>query len=271
MWLPWSYMNMTTKNTIFSRYLSEYLKADSKRKGEILDHVSDVTTMHRKSVIRKFLKLQRNGGVVFEKRGRKIYYTSDVVVALKSIWFAASGVCGELVYPVITEYVAILKRDGLWEHSMEVTENLLQMSEATVKRRVASFMLSKQARKGISTTNPSQIKEIIPIFTGPWRDKPPGFGQIDTVVHCGSSLVGDMAFSVNHTDVATLWVSFRAQWNKGQRATQESLASMKAKVPFPIQGNLFILALPFAWRKTRLPKYVVLATSKTWIRTCRRY
>ena len=181
MWLPWSYMNMTTKNTIFSRYLSEYLKADSKRKGEILDHVSDVTTMHRKSVIRKFLKLQRNGGVVFEKRGRKIYYTSDVVVALKSIWFAASGVCGELVYPVITEYVAILKRDGLWEHSMEVTEKLLQMSEATVKRRVASFMLSKQARKGISTTNPSQIKEIIPIFTGPWRDKPPGFGQIEPI------------------------------------------------------------------------------------------
>jgi len=110
------------------------------------------------------------------------------------------------------------------------------MSEATIKRRVALFMGSKQMKKGKSSTRPSQLKEIIPIFTGPWEGKPPGFGQIDTVVHCGSSLLGDLVYSVNYTDISTLWVSFSAQWNKGQKATRDSLKRIKEKVPFTILG-----------------------------------
>jgi len=229
-------MNMTTKNNVFARYLSEYLKATEERKGEILDHVCDVTKVHRKSAIRKFAKLQMNGGVLFDKRGRKTYYTSDVTLALKTVWEATSELCGELVYPVIEEYVAILRRDGMWPHSEEATDKLLRMSGATVKRRVAIFMGAKEPKKGKSATSPSKLKEIIPIFTGPWKDKPPGFGQIDTVVHCGSSLLGDMAFSVNFTDISTLWLSLAAQWNKGQRATTASLQRIEGKVPFPILG-----------------------------------
>jgi len=229
-------MNMTTKNNIFVRYLSEYLKASEDRKGEILDHICDVISVHRKSAIRKFRKLQLNGGVRFEKRGRKVYFTADVTPALKTVWEASSKICGELVFPIIGEYCEILKRDGMWPHSEDVTKKLLEMSEATVKRRVAVFMGAKEPSRGKSATSPSKLKEIIPIFTGPWRDKPPGFGQVDTVVHCGASLLGDMAFSVNYTDIATLWTSFAAQWNKGQRATIDSLARIKQKVPFPIKG-----------------------------------
>lgn len=229
-------MNMTTKNTIFVRYLDEYLLATDERKKVILDHVCDVTLIHRKSAIRKFRKLQFSGKFVLEKRGRKIYYTADVSLALKTIWQAASELCGELIYPIIDEYVQILKRDDMWSPSDETTTKLLAMSQATVKRRVAVFMGSKEPSQGKSATNPSRLKEIIPIFTGPWQDKGPGYGQVDTVVHCGSSLLGDLVFSVNYTDVATLWLSLSAQWNKGQRATRDSLARIQSKVPFVILG-----------------------------------
>jgi len=124
----------------------------------------------------------------------------------------------------------------MWIESKEVTEKLLKISEATVKRRVGKFLKDKNFRRGLSSTKPSELKEIIPIFTGPWKDKPPGHGQIDTVVHCGGSLNGDMVYSVNYTDVATLWVSFAAQWNKGQQATLGSLKRIKEKVPFSILG-----------------------------------
>jgi len=120
------------------------------------------------------------------------------------------------------------KRDEMWQHGNEATEKLLEMSIATVKRKTGSFVKARKPR-GISTTKPSHLKEIIPIFTGPWKSKPPGYGQIDTVVHCGNSLRGDMVYSVNYTDVATLWVSFSAQWNKGQEATQRSLSRIKQK------------------------------------------
>jgi len=229
-------MNMATKKDIFTRYLSEYLAASKIRKSEILAHICDVTSMHRKAVIRTLGRMQLNGGVRQEKRGRKTYYTPDVNEALRVIWQAASEVCGELVHPIIREYVAILQRDGMWLHSEETTKKLLAMSEATVKRRVGHFQGSRLDGRGISATNPSALKEIIPIVTSEWADKPPGYGQVDTVVHCGSSLKGDMIFSVNYTDLATLRVSFRAQWNKGFHATKESLIIMQRKVPFPILG-----------------------------------
>jgi hypothetical protein len=229
-------MNMTTKKDIFARYLSEYLKTNRQRKGEILDHVTDVVKIHRKAATRKFKVLQMRDSSIEEKRGRREYYTPDCTAALKTIWETASEICGELLHPVIEEYILILKRDKMWAHSSEATKKLLQMSEATTKRKVGKFLKARNFRKGVSTTKPSQIKEIIPIFTGPWEGKPPGFGQIDTLVHCGGSLLGNMAFSVNYTDVATLWVSFHAQLNKGQQATRDSLKRIKEKVPFRICG-----------------------------------
>ena len=227
---------MTTKKDIFDRYLKEYLKADKQRKGEILTTVCDITKMHKKAAIRKFKKLQMRHGRDQEKRGRKTYYTPDVSVALRTVWEAGSEICGELLHPIIEEYVTILQRDKMWDHPQTTTVKLLRMSESTTKRRVGEFMKSRIPCKGKSATNPSKLKEIIPIFTGPWEDKPPGFGQVDTVVHCGNSLIGDLIYSVNYTDVSTLWVSFSAQWNKGQKATRNSLLRIAEKVPFPIKG-----------------------------------
>lgn len=229
-------MNMTTKKDIFARYLSEYLKTSKERKGEILDHVVDVVKTHRKAAVRKFRRLQLKDNSQPEGRGRKAYYTPDSVAALKTVWEAASEICEELIHPIIADYVKIFQRDNQWTHTTEATKKLLKMSEATVKRKVGNFLKARKRRKGISATKPSNLKEIIPIFTGPWTDKPPGYGQIDTVVHCGSSLLGDMAYSVNYTDVCVLWNSFSAQWNKGEKATKISLEKIEHKVPFPILG-----------------------------------
>lgn len=229
-------MTMTTKNEIFSRYLREYIKANKARKGEILINVCDTTGMHKKAAIRKFRQLQLKGASKIEKRGRRQVYTPDSIAALKTVWEAASEICGELLHPVIPDYVSILKRDGLWPHTETAAKKLLAMSEATVKRKVGKFLKARNWRKGQSTTKPSDLKEIIPIFTGPWDDLDPGNGQLDTVVHCGHTLLGNMAYTVNYTDVPTLWVSFGAQMNKGQRATRDNLKRIKAKVPFPITG-----------------------------------
>jgi len=229
-------MTMTTKNEIFSRYLGEYLKANKERKGEILQSVCEVTGTHRKAAIRKFRRLQMKDKSIPDRRGRKQYFTPDAIAALKTVWEAASEICGELLYPIIKDYVRILQRDKLWEHSSLATEKLLLMSEGTVKRKVGNFMKARTPRNGLSSTKPSNLKEIIPIFTGPWESKGPGHGQIDTVVHCGHTLLGDMAFTVNYTDVALLWISLSAQWNKGQIATKNSLKQIGEKTPFKILG-----------------------------------
>lgn len=233
--------------------MPEYLKAPLWRKGEILDHVSDVTRMHRKAAIRKFKWLQMRDSSIPDRRGRKIYYTPDATAALKDIWSAANEPCGELLHPLINEYVAILKQDGMWTHSQEATDKLLEMKEHTVRRRVANFLKAGRKRKGISTTKPSHLKAIIPIFKGPWQDLPPGHGQLDTVAHCGNTLLGDFVFTVNYTDAATYWVIPRAQWNKGQQATVASMKTIQKRLPVrwlgahPDTGSEFINWVAKEW------------------------
>jgi hypothetical protein len=168
-----------------------------------------------------------------DRRGRAVYYTPDVTAALKEIWDIGDEACGELLHPQIKEYVLILKRDKMWKHSDEATEKLLVMSEHTVRRCVAEFEKARGGRYGLSSTRPSALKSIIPIFKGPWKDLPPGHEQIDTVAHCGESLLGDFVYSLSVIDSAVYWTNTRAQWNKGQEATAVSMDAIKHTLPFP--------------------------------------
>jgi len=245
---------METKKNIFEEHLSAYLKADKQGKGEILKHVCFVTGMWDKSAIRKFKALQMKDIGHQDHRGKTEYYGPEVTVALKAVWEAGNEVCGELLHPMIAEYVEILKRDDMWEYNNTVTDKLLAMSMATVKRRVGKFKKAHKARKGISDTKPSHIKHLVPIFIGPWQGKPPGFGQIDTVRHSNSAS-GDAAYTLNYTDAATLASVFRAQWNKGQTATKQSMESIKKLMPFlwlgahPDTGSEFLNYMVIGWCK----------------------
>lgn len=245
-------MNMETKNQIFKRYKKEYFKAKTLKEGgrktltRILGIVCEVTGIKRKSAIRKFNNLQTKDSSAGETRGRPLLYTPDVISALKEVWEAGGEVCGELTKPIIREYVSIFQRDGAWNHSDETTGKLLAMSEGTVKLRVGGFMKVRRKGRGFSSTSPSALRHIIPIFHGDWSDKPPGTGQVDTVAHCGHSLTGDISYTLNYTDISTLWVILRSQWNKGQVATQESLFRIKNNLTWklilihPDTGSEFI-------------------------------
>lgn len=223
---------METKNNIFREYLEQYLKGNKQEKGRVLNHICFVTKMHRKAAIRKFGVLQMRHPLTEEHRGRRVYYTADVTAALREIWEIGNEVCGELLHPLIGEYVDILIRDKMWNHSDIATGKLRAMSISTIKRRVGLFVTAKRRRKGISATRPSQLKHIIPTFNGPWRALPPGHGQIDTVIH-NDSLLGDSVYTLNYTDSATCLCIPRAQWNKGQDATRESMKEIKKILPFP--------------------------------------
>lgn len=227
---------MTTKNDIYREHLKEWLlaKKDKKKRGEIIKHICFVTKVHPKSVPRSFRRLQLRGSDQAEKRGRKVCYTLDVVAALKNVWNMASEPCGENLYGILGEYVRILTRDGDWDYGEQVTAKLLNMSLGTMKKRVATFVRKQFLIHGKSTTEPSSIHTLIPLRTGPWDTDPVGTLQIDTVAHCGGSVAGDFIYTVNSTDVSTLWGARRAQWNKGQVVTVESMKAMEKTFPFPV-------------------------------------
>jgi hypothetical protein len=254
-------MTMKTKTDIFNEYLGEYLKADKERKGKVLDHVCFVTKMHRKAAIRKFRALQLRDPCKQEKRGRNEYYGPDVTFALKEIWEIGNEVCGELLFPMINEYIEILRRDKLWKHGDVATSKLRAMKLATVKRRVGNFLKARGRRGGVGATSPSHLKHIIPTFNGPWKELPPGNGQIDTVLHKDTAL-GDAVYTLNYTDSAVCLVIPRAQWNKGQEATLLSMKEIKERLPYPWllahpdSGSEFINHLANDWFEENKIKFV---------------
>ena len=236
----------------FQKYKEEYWKANKKRKGEILNVMIELTEMHKKSIVRKFHKLQfidvASKISTPIRKGRPCIYDLETISALKRLWELSEKLCGELLHPMIKEYLKQYRNNGDWKYSDEIDQKLLQMSLSTVKRRTLEFFKKDYStfHKGISTTKSSSIKTIIPIRDASWFEAKIGEGQLDTVVHCGNSLWGDMAYTLNYTDFKTYWTELRAQMNKGQIATQKSLFCIKEKLPFnlleihPDTGSEFI-------------------------------
>jgi len=228
-------MTMATKKDILKTHLKEWLKAKGNRKkrAEITANICFVTKMHKKSVSRAFRREQLRDSAAANKSGRPVVFGPDVTAALKDVCEAANYPCGEILFPIIAEYVEIMKRDGRWKHCDSTTDKLLLAKEHTIRRRVSDMRKKYHFGKGLSSTKPSYLKSIIPIFKGPWNDLSPGNGQIDTVAHCDSSLAGDFVYSLNYIDSATYWTTTTAQWNKGQMNTIESMKTIKNRLPFP--------------------------------------
>lgn len=229
---------MATKHEVLKAHLAEWLQArkSKKRRGQMIQMICQAIQLHPKSVPRAFKRLQMRGLKAKERPGRPRLHNFEVIAALKELWEIGDQCCGELLHPVIPEYVAILKRDSEWKYGVAITTQLLDMSLGTLKRRVLGLTKKYGMRRGMSSTKPSALKSIIPIFKGPWKNISPGMGQIDTVAHCGNSLTGDFIYTVNYIDAATYWVIPRAQWNKGQQTTANSLLHIRANLPFPLKG-----------------------------------
>jgi hypothetical protein len=241
-------MNMANKKGVFEEKKKEYFAAGKKRRGEILDAVVEVSGLTRKGAIKHFRRLQTRTAFHEERRGRPTYYLPDTIAALHDVWEIGSEACGENLHPMIGEYIDTQVVRGTWRHSDEATGKLRAMSLGSVKKHVGAFTRTRISFGGKSTTTKSTTISMVPIRMDGWSTAETGVLQIDTVAHCGASTAGDYVFTVNGTDVATLWGTRHAQWNKGQEATKESLASMRESAPFawtevhPDSGSEFINA-----------------------------
>lgn len=244
--------------TIIEEQFQVYVKAGTKQKTEIIDHVEAVTKINRKSVIRSFGRMRkRSGWKAPPKLGRPKSYTAETDAALAFIWEQYDYPCGERLYPDIAEIVRIFKRDGLWNYGDQATNQLLYMSLGFVKIRCTNFANNKGLLRGQSTTRSGELLKSIPVFFGSWTDKGAGHGQIDTVVHSGPKLMGDMVYTVNYVDVATYWQEPVAQLNKSERATVRSAETIRKRLPVtmlgmhPDSGSEFINTLLLRWAKER--------------------
>jgi hypothetical protein len=228
-------MTAKTKKEYARITAERYGRAEKRdEKAKILDEFCATLRCHRKTGIRKLR------GVFHDRPGRRSrekLYSAEADALLMEVWEAYGCLCGERLHPFLAEGISVLERCGHVRAAESAKGEVLAMSCATVKRRIAGHKKRFGGGKGLSATKPgSLLKRHIPIQTQSWDLKRPGFLEMDLVAHCGGSLSGDFIFTLQTVDILTTWTERKAVMGKGQKAVFAGILDIEGKLPFPVLG-----------------------------------
>jgi hypothetical protein len=239
---------MTSRAEITTRFAKAYARAAKTDKGKVLDQVVEVTGWSRDNARRRLAAAAMRppgSGRSSTKRPRKpraAKYSYDALKVLQRVWAASGGQCGKYLGASMR-----LQLDGLQRHdelafgrgrySPAVREELLEMSAATIDRYLAPAKAKDQI-SGVSTTKPSPLlrNSIKVRKAGDEVDDGPGFFEGDTVAHCGPTLKGDFARTLNLTDVHTGWVFTRTVRNNANTHILGALKAGVHEIPYEVTG-----------------------------------
>ena len=226
-------MSREGKREVVERLRHRYLQAGRVEKSKILDEFVALSGLHRKSAIRALRQGYERGR---ERRGRKRVYTGSVVAALVEVWRVCGCICGKRLQPFLPEVVPILEQHGELQLDDESRQLLLQMSAATIDRKLQRFR--QQQGRGLSTTKPGTLlKQSIPLRTfAEWDDVQPGFLEMDLVAHCGETTVGQYLNTLTATDIATGWTECFLLRHRSQLAVAAAMDDLRRRLPFPLLG-----------------------------------
>lgn len=223
---------------------TEYLKAIIKRykegtkaqKSLILDEFCAATKYHRKHAIRLLRGFKRFTKPHPKHRGPKPAYDSpELLEALKKVWLAANQPCAPRLKALLPLWLPSYG-PTLGELSPKVQKALDTISSSTINRllKPARFQYKKRGR---ATTKPGTLlRKQIPLKTNQWDETRPGFLEADTVAHCGDTVAGMFAFTIDCVDIATSWTEQRAVWGKGETGVLEQIRHIEQSLPFPLLG-----------------------------------
>jgi hypothetical protein len=226
-------MSNTAKREYIDAIRERYRCASKRGKKRILDECCQVCRYNRKYAIRVLNAPSRSSRAHVSRRpGPPRQYTHpDILRFLKRLWKASNLACGKRLKVMIALWLPFDQ-----SIAAEARERLNAISPATIDRLLAPLR-HLHTKRGLATTKPgSLLKKHIPIKTNQWDEHIPGFLEADTVAHCGSSMAGMFAFTLNAVDIATNWSEQRALWGKGEQGTLAALTSIEAALPFRVRG-----------------------------------
>lgn len=236
---------MTKQST--KEYLKEvrprYHAAGKLEQSTLLDEIVKVCGFNRKYVIRVLNKKRRPKlpfalSCTEKKPGRpKEYHAAEVLAFLLRVWHASNQACSKRLKAVLHLWLAKYEEATGVALSLEHQVLMLRMSHSTIDRLLAHERARYRVGKGRVTTKPGTLlKKRIPIKTNQWDEDRPGFLEIDTVGHCGTSTAGMFALTLNTVDIASCWVEPRAVWGKGEHGVVLAFTDIEGSLPFELQG-----------------------------------
>lgn len=229
-------MDMHSRNEYLRVLRERYLKAGTrKEKSRILDEYCSNTGQARKYVIRKI-----GPGVDLRPRQRKKRqetYDGEVKAALARVWEIFDYPCGQRLKPVLQTEVERLRRLGELKISDDVALKLRGISSATIDRKLAHQREVSHLLRSRGGPKPGSIlKQKIPIRLTEWDTSKVGYVEMDLVVHCGSSTLGEYINTLSTTEVSSGWWEGEAIMGKSQEYTFQALKRVRERIPFECKG-----------------------------------
>jgi len=210
-----------------------YFKASKKDKGKMLDHATQVTGLHRKSLMR-LLKNQKEFLNGKKRCGARVKYSSDLLLPhIEYLWVEIGKLSVKRMKAAYIDWLPPYNENG-------VTNNikfLLQKMSSTTLGRFLKKIRENQEQKsrGLCSTHPAQyMQNKVPINTLDSTVTREGYIQADTVAHCGTKLEGNFISSLTLTDIHSTWTANRALYTKKGPIVKKALNHMIDNLPFDI-------------------------------------
>jgi transposase InsO family protein len=235
---------MAVRVEITAKYARAYAKAAKKDKGRLLGEVVAVTGWSRDNARRRLARAAepRPRRVKPARRPRARKFSYDAAKVLQRVWAFAGYECGKYLAVTMPALLDALERHGELvygraRYSLQVRAELLGMSAATIDRYLAPAR-AKDPLHGVAATRPGPLlRTSIQIRrAGDEVEAVPGFFEGDTVAHCGPTLKGEFARTLNLTDMHTGWVFTRSVRNNAHVHILAALNTAIENIPFQVTG-----------------------------------
>ena len=228
-------MDMHSRNEYLKVIRESYFKADRREeKTQLLNEYCRNTGQSRKYVITKIHKADLRPR---QRKKRKEIYDGQVKAALAKTWEIFDCPCGQRLKPLLEIEVDRLRELEEIEISNEVALKLKMMSSATIDRKLKHQREYLYLLRSKSGPRPNYVlKQKIPIKLTEWDTSKVGYMEVDLVVHCGSSTLGEYINTVSSTEVSSGWWEGEAIMGKSQEHSFWALKEIRERTPFEWKG-----------------------------------
>jgi hypothetical protein len=210
-----------------------YRQAKRTERSQLLNEMEQVSTLHRKHLIRLL------NGQSLDRKKRKTprsrSYGLEVERVVLRVWESLDYICAERLTPSLLWMAKHLASFEALDLTAEVEGQLATISCATVQRMLRKNRARKARLPRSGPHRANQVTKGVPMGRIPWDTKEPGHFETDLVHHGGESAAGEYGHTLQLIDVATGWSERVMLLGRGYQAMERAFTQVLERLPFAVK------------------------------------